>query len=52
MKTGDGHGVANGLDRGRIDVVVDVDHRSASNTTSMSDAKDNTINNKCCCSRN
>ena len=24
MKTGDGHGVANGLDRGRVDVVVDV----------------------------
>ena len=38
MKTGDGRGVANGLDRGHVDVVVDVDHRSTSNTTSMSDA--------------
>ena len=43
---GDGRGVANGLDKGHVDVVVDVDHRSAS---SMLDAQDNTINNKCCC---
>ena len=38
MKTGDDHGVANDLDRERVDVVVDVDHRSASNTTHMPDA--------------
>ena len=25
MKTGDGHGVVNGLDIGRVDIVVDVD---------------------------
>ena len=43
MKAGDDHGVDNGLDRGHVDVVVDVDHRSASNTTSMSDARDNAI---------
>ena len=24
MKTGDGHGIGNGLDRSRVDVVVDV----------------------------
>ena len=48
MQRGEGRGVANGLDRGRVDVVVgvDVDYRSASNTTSMSNARDNTINNK------
>ena len=51
MKTENGHEVADGLDRGRVDIVVDVDHRSASNTISMSDAKDNTINNTFCCCR-
>ena len=44
IKTGDGRGVTNGLDRGSVDVVVDVDHRSASNTISMSDAGDNIMN--------
>ena len=51
MKTGDDHGIANGLDRGCVDIVVKIDHRSASNTTSMSDAKDNIINMKYCCCR-
>ena len=44
MKIRDGHGIANGLDGGRVDVVVDVDNRSASNTTSLLDTKDNTKN--------